>query len=428
MSYIILETFKNDVIESFKNEFEFNEYSLHYSSDESFMLIVEKIERCLQQVIKDGKRVSYDCFEEFIETNIMLKVPFVVTSSQLNHLKNESVHLLLESKESQTVVELCFLFDEVLNLVAKHYLTNYTELLKRSNAIRLIKLESLIENSVIVYFEKHVHWLNQLVKAVESSDALLTPQKDSTLCEFGAWLHHEGDKVVDDKTLLSEIHQSHDELHQTSKIISKVLERQKVDYHKLYNYLQKAEVLSLNMGNSIALINNVITNIESTKDPLTGALNRRVLDKILYNQLDIIKVTNTYLSMVLIDIDHFKTINDTYGHVAGDEVLEQFYTLLHSELRSSDFILRYGGEEFLLILPATSKKVVMKLMEKIRIKVMNHQFKTAKNAISITASFGVVSVDATDFDTTNAQTLKRFITAADDNLYLAKRHGRNCIV
>ena len=156
---------------------------------------------------------------------------------------------------------------------------------------------------------------------------------------------------------------------------------------------------------------------ESMTDALTGAWNRRYLDRMLKTETARSQRQRQPLSVVLCDIDHFKQVNDTHGHPAGDAVLQDFVRALASCLRESDILCRWGGEEFLLCAPGTSRAGALPLAEKLRASVAGHGFSTGK---PVTASFGVAELRLGE-DT--ASLLER----VDRALYEAKAGGRNCV-
>ncbi|GAX87235.1 conserved hypothetical protein [Lebetimonas natsushimae] len=153
-------------------------------------------------------------------------------------------------------------------------------------------------------------------------------------------------------------------------------------------------------------------NLYKTKmyiDPLTGAYNR------LY--LEIIKSEITKWSkytVIMLDIDHFKKVNDTYGHLKGDAVLKHFVGLVKSNIRKNDYLIRYGGEEFLIILPEADKKVAIKILQKIKVKSLTSDFN-----IKYTFSAGVAD---------EKMDLIEKIKLADERLYKAKESGRDKFV
>ena len=156
----------------------------------------------------------------------------------------------------------------------------------------------------------------------------------------------------------------------------------------------------------------------SIKDYLTGLYNRYYLIEYLKTKLEEVKKESYSLCIAMIDIDFFKKINDTYGHLVGDEVLKGLANLLRNSLRKQDIVARYGGEEFLVVMPFASIEHACRRIEEIRKKVASFQF---ANGIKITISAGVSEYKLDD-------DIESLIKRADENLYLAKETGRNKVV
>ena len=156
----------------------------------------------------------------------------------------------------------------------------------------------------------------------------------------------------------------------------------------------------------------------ATKDKLTNIFNRIKIDDLLKEQIEISKRYNRNLSIIFFDIDHFKRVNDTYGHKTGDYVLKEIANLVSSNIRKSDFFGRWGGEEFLIILPETSLEEAYNVAEKLRKIIENHSF---KDVGQITCSFGVV-------DYKKDETVTELIERVDKLLYKAKENGRNKVM
>lgn len=150
-------------------------------------------------------------------------------------------------------------------------------------------------------------------------------------------------------------------------------------------------------------------------DDLTGIFNRRKLEEVLQYEMDRSIRQKTYLSMLMIDIDHFKKVNDLHGHDVGDDVLMSLAKLMNGGLRETDYLIRYGGEEFIICLPGTSLEIATTVAERLRKKVEDHPFRTVGY---ITVSIGVAGYDRAD----NKDTL---LKRADEKLYEAKKEGRN---
>lgn len=158
---------------------------------------------------------------------------------------------------------------------------------------------------------------------------------------------------------------------------------------------------------------------QAVRDPLTGLYNRRHLQETLGHELARAQRTGRRLSLVMCDIDHFKAINDTHGHPAGDEVLKAVATLLKSSSRAGDIVSRVGGEEFVMLLPEMETQAARERAECWREVIEATPVQCAAGPIRITASFGVASFPE------NGKTADELIAAADVALYAAKKAGRN---
>jgi diguanylate cyclase (GGDEF)-like protein len=188
-----------------------------------------------------------------------------------------------------------------------------------------------------------------------------------------------------------------------------------------------AFVLALIIGGLVILVGRAFdtTERESLSDPLTGLANRRFLQEILLRELRRGQRSNQPAALIIVDIDHFKAVNDTYGHNAGDEMLEQIAGIMLSSVRATDFVVRYGGEEFVILLPETrladAQQVAEKLRKTIGETVMESTSKPG-TTLKCTVSAGV-SMYPTD-----AASGEMLILKADKALYFAKQHGRNRVV
>ncbi|WP_420402488.1 diguanylate cyclase [Nisaea sp.] len=159
----------------------------------------------------------------------------------------------------------------------------------------------------------------------------------------------------------------------------------------------------------------------ATQDPLTGLYNRRYLETCLDREIDRARRYEHPLSIAIMDIDHFKIVNDTHGHGVGDEVLQKIAAFLGSELRASDIVARVGGEEFCLVLPESPETIAHALLERLRLGISEIAFEADGQTFSITCSFGLAALDETSDD---ADLLQKH---ADFALYESKKNGRNRI-
>jgi len=153
----------------------------------------------------------------------------------------------------------------------------------------------------------------------------------------------------------------------------------------------------------------------ATIDPLTSIANRRKFNDVLEAEMKRDSRYNNGLALIMCDLDHFKRVNDKRGHNVGDEVLKEFTQLISSNIRNTDTFARWGGEEFVILLPDTQLDTAIRTAEKLRMISEEHYYPYIGN---ITASFGVTRILKGDNETT-------FINRADDALYRAKESGRN---
>ena len=158
---------------------------------------------------------------------------------------------------------------------------------------------------------------------------------------------------------------------------------------------------------------------QASHDKLTGLFNRNRFDEVYEKEIKRAKRYNNDLSLIIFDIDNFKMINDTYGHQTGDEVLKEMARITISNVREQDIIVRWGGEEFLILLPQTNLLGAFTVANKIRTSIEANIFTT--NSLNITASFGVTQLLENDDESS-------FIARSDKFLYEAKKTGKNKVV
>lgn len=184
--------------------------------------------------------------------------------------------------------------------------------------------------------------------------------------------------------------------------------------------LQLAEAVA--EQTALALANGRMRQVletQSIKDPLTGLYNRRFMDETLKRELARAERNGACLSVVMLDLDNFKHLNDSYGHAAGDAVLRAVSALIVQSLRSSDIACRFGGEELILILPECSSEGAVSRAETIRASLEEMSLTEHGQTFTVTASFGVSSIETSGGDQGS------LLKAADSALYAAKRSGKN---
>jgi diguanylate cyclase (GGDEF)-like protein len=161
---------------------------------------------------------------------------------------------------------------------------------------------------------------------------------------------------------------------------------------------------------------------QATHDPLTGLFNRRYLDQILYGEIAHTLQSGTLVGILMADVDHFKRINDGYGHKAGDLMLQALGNLMKSCVRSSDIVCRYGGEEFVIIMPGASAPIVGRCAEEIRSRFQALCVVFESHEIHATVSLGVAIYPL------HGSSVDEVFVRADRAMYRAKQEGRNRVV
>jgi len=162
----------------------------------------------------------------------------------------------------------------------------------------------------------------------------------------------------------------------------------------------------------------------SVKDGLTGAWNRKYLDERLRGELAFATRHRAPLSVLMVDIDHFKKVNDTYGHLVGDEVLKATASTMRGALRTEDLLARYGGEEFVVVARGVDLKSAVQLAERLRMITERRGVEVDRQTIARTISAGVATLACCGTETT----VERLLGVADERLYRAKETGRNRVV
>ena len=180
----------------------------------------------------------------------------------------------------------------------------------------------------------------------------------------------------------------------------------------------------------LVLIQRITTQLEQRNreindiaihDKLTGLYNRHfIVDQLERQHGSYVRYGNA-CSIVMIDIDHFKQVNDRYGHIVGDKVLVAFSRLVESMVRQGDLIGRYGGEEFLLVLPMTGLAAALQLAERIRTSLTDKPLVEQPVMHAVTASFGIAQIRS-------GESIDDWLLRSDQALYVAKEHGRNCVM
>lgn len=183
-------------------------------------------------------------------------------------------------------------------------------------------------------------------------------------------------------------------------------------------------VTLLVIGLVMIVLNLFISKLEdmATRDELTGLPNRRKMDELLLREIAFAKRYGDPMSLMMMDIDHFKSVNDTYGHHAGDNYLVRFAKVLQEEVRQVDYVGRWGGEEFIILLPKTNAERAKELAERLLYSVEVMKIESGHGLITRTVSIGIASVESGKMD------VDEILREADEAMYQAKQEGGNKII
>lgn len=363
-----------------------------------------------------------DLFEKIAQHEISLKMPYIVIMNELFCLKHILLTKIAHSNGNHLYIsQILTLFQKISNRVAEIYLYEYIDLVLSLNNMRRISISDLIEKKTIKHYEDHLVWLTNLAQSVKEKNLDIFPELEETQCSFGKWLSNDGKNLIHNNSKYNSINTLHNNLHQFAQ---KIFMRMHTDeYDILITYLEKCELISLSIGTELAMIDNVLMNQQITKDSLTGALNRNSLKNIFESQYELSFATANHFVLAMCDLDFFKEINDTYGHVAGDKVLISFIDTVKKNIRNSDIVIRYGGEEFIIILPAVNKEKGCQVLEKIRKDFQESHLLFENKKIQATVSIGMMEV-APEYHYKKSF-LNEYLIQVDQKLYLAKHNGRN---
>jgi diguanylate cyclase (GGDEF)-like protein len=414
-----------DNINEIFNDF-INKYTTHVHLNNTKE--AEKITQCYRSIFEifnnsfDDEEII-NKFQELTKHKISLEIPYGIMVNEIYWLKNIIITHAIDKNMTSDIIAILKLFKDITNSVANLYLHEYINLLISLNNVRRSSLSDLTEKNLIIHYESHLIWLSDLAKHIKTQDKTKFPELNHTLCVFGQWLHNDGKKLIHNNSKYKVLYNIHEKLHTFAQKIYDIIEDG--EYNILITYLEKCELISLSIGTELSLLDQIITNKRITKDSLTGSLNRNALNDLFESQYELALATNNTFILAMCDLDMFKKINDTYGHVAGDHMLKLFVQTVQKNIRNSDMIIRYGGEEFVIILPTVSKKNGQKILEKIRQDFEEAELRFEGQTIKATVSIGMMEVQPEKLF--KKKFTDEYIMIVDKNLYIAKDTGRNRI-
>lgn len=270
--------------------------------------------------------------------------------------------------------------------------------------------------------ENHQQWYQNLLRVLVSR--VPPDEKDlhddaHKLCEFGQWFYTPQAELVQDHPTFVSLGYTHEKMHKSAKeLIDLVLAEQAIPASLFDAFNDNLEKMRI----QFQALRHEFAELAQNLDPLTGAQTRAGMQAELNKQHSLAKRSQQPSALAMLDLDHFKQVNDNYGHSVGDIVLTQTVECLQHVLRPYDQLYRYGGEEFLICMPNTTLEQAEQVAERMRVMVAAQKiiyYKTG-NVIGVTTSIGVTSLDP-------ERSVEDSINLVDKAMYEAKAAGRNLV-
>ncbi len=359
------------------------------------------------------------------EVHARAQIPVNLVARGLRLLKHEINTRLLETDLSREDLIHAVLYVDRLTdvafeemsaafIVSSERSARTDEAYKMFEAGRNLPLEREKQSVAVLEWEARFY---RMLAAGTPFDEIPTLQ-DS---EFGLWLHHKAPLLFEDTRELPLIEECVDRVDQ-SLFPQLVFGRDKDLQSESNRALAKAVLVEVDeIKFLLRTMFDRLVDLEVGRDVLTHLFNRRFLPSILKREISLVRRNGDGFCLLMLDIDHFKRVNDEYGHDAGDRVLQQVAAQIVSQVRAGDFVFRYGGEEFLAVLAEIDEARALLVAEKIRQRIANLEVSLAGGrTIRVTISIGLATNDGhPDY--------QRLIERADQALYAAKNAGRNRI-
>ncbi len=273
--------------------------------------------------------------------------------------------------------------------------------------------------SIDAAIDENAEWLQKWHRAIicgEEPDQRVVSEYAQYLSQFGSWMDLNKDRGLLDQSAFRELSRLHEDMHQFGRFLAlKSAQGKQIPPVEYDAFSEKVQ----HFNAQARRIREAFRKAQSELDPLTGLHNRQIMMAVLERERERAVRTDAGCCIVLADIDHFKSVNDTHGHAAGDFVLRTVAGRFLAKLRPYDEIFRYGGEEFLVCLPDADLQAASEIVERLRLSVAELPVTLADDTkLPLTVSFGLCLVDV-------KTALKQTIEYADQALYAAKHGGRN---
>ncbi|MDP1785299.1 MAG: sensor domain-containing diguanylate cyclase, partial [Sulfuricurvum sp.] len=328
--------------------------------------------------------------KELVHFTIEHDISYLFLYSELVTVTRKLLGNLIEKKDLEHIEEINRFFSDHEERISVLYLQKFLNQLKLKSELRLSHISLMPDKKFMIHYESHIQWILNLILYIQQNEFDdKHPELNPNHCEFGRWMHSATTSYLLSTSHFKMIEQIHINLHDLAANVINYCKCKEFRPSTLIHLMQKIDDYSLEIGNEIAFLNEIE---ESARDPLTHLLTRRLFNKIMLNTLDISKATGREFALMMCDLDHFKLINDIYGHEVGDVVLQHFSGILEHTLRKSDYIFRFGGEEFIILLPMTSKEETLMLAQKVCDATASGEVIIEEVSIRYTVSIGTITV------------------------------------
>jgi diguanylate cyclase (GGDEF)-like protein len=393
------------------------DFSIFFKDEEQIQNLIKRQKQYFIKSLSVEEEQLKEMYTPLGEMHYDLKLPYVDFSAGMTIMEEGVLRVISRHDNTEILLDAAFQFFRIIRgYTAKGYLNRMLD--DDSRDIDLY-LENVRRSSEIdtLFATERIIWLKNLIFAIKIENRVAAPplQLPQQVVESIKSMIH------DDPALLHYINGIVSRLEiNASNVFFFIENRSYEEVLTLYRELMSLYKLCLMITNvmTIAASNSIINSLN--KDALTGLLTRSSLDSIIDREIAIAIASDYPLSFIMFDIDNFKDINETYGHHAGDEVLQTVSEIAHTNIRSTDFAFRIGGEEFLLLLRGASERITVAQAELIRQKIEQQSYLYDKMPYSVTASFGV-----TTFQRPFIHSFASMLKETDRKLYLSKRNGRN---
>ncbi len=266
----------------------------------------------------------------------------------------------------------------------------------------------------------HRDWLSRMHISIVCNQPFekdVFAENSHECCMFGQWYYNNIPDLLKPRQEFIDLEPLHKKMHDAARHLAKINRDHKpIPVEDYQAFIEKQRSFS----NALQTLRDRMCECLYSFDALTGLMTREPFAVILESEYARVERTGTSSCIVLMDVDYFKSINDDYGHLVGDRVLREVSQYIRSNIRPYDSVCRYGGEEFLIILPNTDLQEAFDIIDRLRVKISKHEMYCDENKqFFVTVSAGISKLSIVGERTS--------VGKADKALYQAKKQGRNCV-